>query len=302
MDWSPLSNKIAIGLSNSVYIWDNFTQRASFLFEFGKYQDLCSLKWSPSGDHLALGMGSGEIKLWDVSVNQFQSSLQSPSRVGCLDWGQNGLFSGSNHSGVQMFDARSNQQTGQFIGHTKQVLNVKCGLFQQPLVLSGGNDSQVLLFDHRKQSQPVFQKSHEGPIRAIDWSPHKKNQFASGGGSSDQMLKIWDISKRVLNNQILVGSQVCDLKFSELDNEIVIGRGDDSISVYNSRNLKKVGNLEGHSGRVLSLGFSADATELVSVSPDNTMCFWEYSRLTRPRSKGNPQKLRFSDLLASNVE
>ena len=289
LHWNSSNNKIAIGLSNSVYIWDSETGAADLLCEFFEYEELCSLRWNQDGSQLAFGMGSGEIKLWDIQKNEsVQSVVGHVSRVGCLDWTHKGLFSGSRDKNVQMVDPRIQDFYAlQFAGHSRQVLNVRCANFDQPFVLSCGNDSKVKVFDLRNETASIFSEAHEGPVRAIDWSPIKKNQFASGGGSTDKMLKLWDLNKKKLKDQVFTGAQICDLKFGKLDKEIFVGLGEErnSVEVFSLNSLHKVGRLKGHSLRVLNLEISPDHTELVSVSGDETMRFWKVSQLTRQRSK-----------------
>jgi cell division cycle 20-like protein 1 (cofactor of APC complex) len=289
LHWSSTENKIAIGLSNSVYIWDALTRSASLLCEFFEYEELCSLRWSPRGDQLAFGMGSGEIKLWDIQKNEnIQSMSGHSSRVSTLDWTSSTLFSGSKDKTIQMIDPRIDDFSAkEFSGHSRQILNIKSAPLDEPYILSGGNDSKVMVFDTRKEQTSIFKETHEGPVRALGWSTHKKGQFASGGGSTDMMLKKWDLQRNKLLDQVHVGAQICDLQWSELEKEIVVSLGGDSNSVdfYTSKDLQKVGKLKGHTMRVLNVDFSPDGTQLVSVSPDETMRFWEVNEVVRQRSK-----------------
>jgi cell division cycle 20-like protein 1 (cofactor of APC complex) len=289
LHWSPSANKIAIGLSNSVYLWDALTRSASLLTEFFEYEELCSLRWSPNGDQLAFGMGSGEIKLWDVKQNESIQSISGHScRVSALDWNKDSLFSGSKDKNIQMIDPRCEDFCGkEFQGHSRQVLNVKAAPMGQPFILSSGNDSKVLVFDQRKEEASIFKGLHEGPVRGIDWSLHKKGHFASGGGSTDMMLKKWDLGRNKMIDQVHVGAQICDVKYSDLENEIVVALGGESNSVdfFTSKSLQKVGKLKGHTMRVLNIDFSPDGTQLVSISPDETMRFWEVNEIIRQRSK-----------------
>lgn len=289
LHWSPVADKIAIGLSNSVYLWDALTRSASLLCEFYEYEELCSLKWSPEGDRLAFGMGSGEVKLWDLEKNKGIQSISShSSRVSTLDWVPGSLFSGSKDKTIQMLDPRCDDfPTKEFTGHSKQILNVKCAPLGQPLLLSAGNDARVMVYDHRKEEESIFKGTHEGPVRGIAWSTHKKGEFSSGGGSTDMMVKKWNVNRRKMMDQVHVGAQVCDLKYSELEKEIVVSLGGEanSLDFYTSKDFQKVGKLKGHTKRVLNFDFSPDGTQLVSVSPDETMRFWEVNKIVRQRSK-----------------
>ena len=288
LHWSPTNNMVAIGLSNSVYIWDAQKKKANLLCEFFEYEELCSLRWDQDGKFFAFGMGSGEIKIWDFKKNQSVQSLSGhTSRVGAIDW-SDCIFSGSKDKTVQMIDRREGDSpTKEFLGHSKQVLNVRKSPNNHPYILSGGNDNKALVYDIRKEKNYLFKATHEGPVRAIDWSSRRKGVFATGGGSSDMIVKLWNLNHQKKIDEVMTGAQVCDVKFSPLEKEIVVSLGGEANTVefFKEKNLQKVGSLRGHSARVLNIDFSPDMTDLVSISPDETMRFWEVNDLIRQRSK-----------------
>ena len=295
LHWSPVNNMVAIGLSNSVYLWDAHLKKATLLCTFFEYEELCSLRWGPNGNYIAFGMDSGEIKIWDLKKNKYiQSIFGHSGRVGTLDW-KDCIFSGSKDRSVQMTDPRIGElPLAKFKGHSKQVLNVKQSPNNYPYILSGGNDNKVLVFDLRKEEINLFKATHKGPVRAIDWSSQRKGIFASGGGSADMTVKLWNLNEQRKINEVKTGAQVCDLKFSSIENEIVVSLGGefDSIEFYHEKDLRKVGSLKGHSDRVLNIDFSPNMTELVSVSPDETMRFWEINNLVNTKRK--PLNMVFS--------
>lgn len=285
--WSPVNNKIAVGLSNIIYIWDADEKKASQLCKFFDYEELCSLKWSPNGKQLAFGMDTGEIKIWDITKNQSISSLPSHyDRVSCLDW-KNDLVSGSKDKAILISDPRDTSILKTFEAHTKQILNVSEANHNQPYILSGGNDSRAFVFDKRKENSYTMKVVHQGPVRAIGWNTKKKNIFATGGGSTDQMLKLWNLQKQKMVDEVCTNAQICDLIFSENENEIVTALGGDSnkVNFYSEKGLSKIGSLKGHKMRVLNIQFSPDNSQLVSISPDETMRFWEVNDIVRQRSK-----------------
>lgn len=40
---------------------------------------------------------------------------------------------------------------------------------------------------------PLMKKSKKAAIKAIDWSPYKRGVLASGSGTIDRKLSIWNI-------------------------------------------------------------------------------------------------------------
>lgn len=299
MDWCPKKNRIAIGLSNMVYLWDAETRRASQLCEFYEHEELCSLVWSACGKRLAFGMESGEVKIWDVKSNQAMRNLNDhDAKVGVVKWHENNLFSGSKDKQIKWRDPRQPSSTlRELKTHTRQVLNVAHSPFGVPHLLSSGNDSKLFVHDLRNTESPIFQGGHDGPIRGIDWNPHRKGIFASGGGSTDKTLKRWNVNTRKLCDQVFTSGQICDLRYSRLEKEIFVGQGGDSnsITVWADKNLQKLGALKGHKMRVLNLEMSPDGTCLASLSPDETLRFWKIGEIGRKRSKtANPPLPKFS--------
>ena len=279
LDWNPQTNKIAVGLSDSVYLWDHRSKKSEFLHEFRVQEELCSLKWDPSGSQLAFGMSSGQVQIWDVHRKCLVSDFWTHDlRIGALDWTRNGLFSGSKDTQIRFFDPRSIKATAlEFQCHSHQILNLKASPRDGLNLLSCGNDSQVFVTDLRRHESPIFRGLHEGPVRAIDWSPFERGRFASGGGSTDRMLKIWGLSQGQLIDEVCPGSQVCDIKYGPKNSRIYVGLGDHlfAIDAFDSKSLRKVGKMSGHSGRILNLQTSPKGNQIVSASPDETLRFWD---------------------------
>lgn len=67
--------------------------------------------------------------------------------------------------------------------------------------------------------------SHKAAVRAIDWSPHHRGRIATGGGTADQILKIWDTQTNNLIKEKNTESQICCLKYSKIENEIITSHG-----------------------------------------------------------------------------
>jgi WD40 repeat protein len=282
LHWSREANKIAIGLDNALYIWDHENHNSVFLTEFDSDEELCSLRWNPQGTELALGMSSGEIKVWDVMSNSLASCMMAhDARVGCLEWTHEGLFSGSKDTCIQLVDVRkSNPLAMQFRSHHRQILNLQASPFGLPYLLSSSNDSCINVTDFRSPEFLVFSEKHQSPARAIGWSPLVRGQFASGGGSADQMLKVWDLFSCEKIDEVFAGAQICDLKFGGNAEEIYLGLGGglNVVDVFEVGNLNKIGSLKGHEKRVLNLEMSPDGKEVVSISPDETMRFWDLGK------------------------
>ncbi|KAF3653155.1 putative growth-regulating factor 4-like [Capsicum annuum] len=84
------SNVIAIGLGNSVYLWDAFDGSTTELLTVGDdFGPVTSVSWSPDGRHLAVALNNSHVQLWDTlqGSSQLLRTLRGHRlRVASLDW------------------------------------------------------------------------------------------------------------------------------------------------------------------------------------------------------------------------
>jgi WD40 repeat protein len=77
LDWSS-RNTLAIALSNTVYLWNAAFGTIHELMEAGGEGSddyVTSVSWAGDGKHLAVGLGSSEVQLWDCEANKQVTSL-----------------------------------------------------------------------------------------------------------------------------------------------------------------------------------------------------------------------------------
>jgi cell division cycle 20, cofactor of APC complex len=156
MDWSS-RNILAVGLENTVYIWNGDTGQ---VHEFCKTKDddtISSLKWASDGSFLAVGTGTGDAQIWDLdSTSKIRSMRGHTARVGVLSWDQHILSSGCRDGSIWNHDVRIAQhKVAELNGHQSEV----CGLAWRPdgnMLASGGNDNQVQIWDARSSLPKVI--------------------------------------------------------------------------------------------------------------------------------------------------
>ena len=97
-------------------------------------------------------------------------------------------------------------------------------------------------------------------VKALAWSPYKNSLLATGGGSTDKTIKLWNTLDMKCTKSIETGSQVCNMVFSNSSDELVSTHGYslNSIAVWKVKNMQKIATLQGHSYRVLYLAKSPD--------------------------------------------
>lgn len=64
---------------------------------------------------------------------------------------------------------------------------------------SGANDNIMMVWDVKNLSQPAMvTNEHQAAVKALAWSPHKRNLLATGGGTADRTIKLWNTQTRQL--------------------------------------------------------------------------------------------------------
>ena len=277
LDWSSL-NFIAIGLENAVYIWSACNSKVNKLCELpDNNQLICSLAWSPQGNHLSVGNTDGQIQIYDINKNKLLKTIAAHTgRVGSLAWNGYLLGSGSRDRSVMVRDLRDpNNVVSNFTGHKQEI----CGLrwsFDEQFLSSGGNDNKLFIWSLKTGGEMARFSQHNAAVKALGWSPHQYNILASGGGTADRTIRYWNMHTLSQQDCIDTGSQVCNLMFSKTSNEIISTHGYslNQIIVWKYPSLKKVTTLTGHTSRVLYLSMSPCGQNVVTGAGDETLRFW----------------------------
>ncbi|ORZ41330.1 WD40-repeat-containing domain protein [Catenaria anguillulae PL171] len=304
LDWS-YRNVIAVGLGSAVYMWDAATSAVTLLTDLAPLDSVASVKWNGNGKYLAVGTSKGLVQLWDVEkkvmVREFGQGHHD-QRVGVLCWSRDRLLSGSKDHRIFEWDHRAPGTPALSLNdHRGEVTAIQWAVDNQYLA-SGGNDNRLLVWDPRRvgllrnsstaasntspgsraSNGPLYTMTdHTAAVRAVAWSPHNPGVLASGGGTNDKTIRLWNLrsSQPTRAFQMAnVGSQVCTLAWSRTTpGELVSTHGfnGNAIVVWDSRNLAPLATLSGHSSRVLYMSMSPDGTSIVTGSGDESLRLWK---------------------------
>lgn len=134
---------------------------------------------------------------------------------------------------------------------------------------------------------------HKAAVKAMAWSPHKRGVLATGGGTADRRLKIWNVNTSIKMSDIDSGSQICNMVWSKNTNELVTSHGYSkyNLTLWDCNSMDPIAILKGHSFRVLHLTLSNDGTTVVSGAGDETLRYWKL--FDKPKAKVQPNSLIF---------
>ncbi|KAI1119203.1 WD40 repeat-like protein [Nemania sp. NC0429] len=278
LDWSS-GNQVAIGLERTVYVWSADEGSVNTLLETTPDTYVSSVKWSGDGAYVSVGLGTGEVQIWDVAEGaKIRSMFGHDTRVGVMGWNKHLLSTGARSGLVFNHDVRvAEHKVAELVSHTSEV----CGLEWRSdgaQLATGGNDNLVSIWDARSLAVPKFTKTnHKAAIKALAWCPWNMNLLATGGGSHDRHIHFWNTTSGARVNSIDTGSQVTSLRWSTSYREIVSSSGfpDNSLSIWSYPTLVRNVEIPAHESRVLHSCLSPDGQMLATAAADESLKFWK---------------------------
>ena len=244
---------------------------------------------------IAVGDSTSAVKIYDIEkCSEIRTLKTHNDRVSSLAWNGYVLSTGSRDSSIVQHDMRIKDYFVKYCGHEQEV----CGLKWNPegtMLASGGNDNKVCLWEMTNSSPFKVLTDHKAAVKALAWCPWKRNLLATGGGSADKQLKLWDSSTGICLNSIDTGSQVCAIEWNKHEKEILSAHGyvQNQLSLWRFSDMKKIMDFNGHSARVLNLAQNPEGSTVVSASADETLRFWpvfESSIVKTCFSQESPQR------------
>ncbi|KAL6619986.1 hypothetical protein ACP70R_035125 [Stipagrostis hirtigluma subsp. patula] len=287
LDWGS-SNVLSIALGNTVHLWDAASNggSASELVTIDEdHGPVTSVSWAPDGRHIAVGLNSSDVQLWDAGSGRLRRTLRGVhgARVGSLAWNNSILTTGGMDGKIVNNDVRVRNHVVQtYQGHEQEVCGLKWSGSGQQLA-SGGDDDLLHIWDAAMASsaQPAGRtqwlhrlEDHFGAVKALAWCPFQSNVLASGGG--DCCITFWNTHTGARLDSVDAGSQVCALLWNKHDRDLLSSHGfaQNQLTLWKYPSMVKMADLNGHTSRVLSMAQSPDGYTVASAAADETLQFW----------------------------
>ncbi|XP_003746111.1 cell division cycle 20.3, cofactor of APC complex [Galendromus occidentalis] len=280
LDWG-VRNVVAVALGGNLFLWNAQTGTIEHLIELPNQQDCISaVRFCQDGFYIAVGLSTNAVELWDIEGKRLLRTLNGhTNRVGSISWNNHVCSSGARSGVIMHSDVRvPEHQQGTVNAHMEEI----CGLEWSPdgkYLASGGNDNQLHFWPQQISGRvrPVHSfNDHMAGIKAISWCPFQKGVVATGGGTADRCIRIWNVSSGSMLSCTDTKSQVCGLLWSEQYKELVSAHGYSNyeLNIWKYAGMRKVGELRGHSSRILNVALSPDGTTVMSASADETLRSW----------------------------
>lgn len=239
--------------------------------------DTIALKFSGDGGSLVVGSSLGPVRLIDFERDEVTSVWEFHKSCFCVDISKTRVISGHEDGVVGISDIRSAEIIKKMQAHSGMTCAVVFDLSGERFASSGAGCACV--WDMRKLESPICSfRGHCSEVRAVGFSPTAKNRIATGGGTQDKHVKIWDCENGQELAAANVGSQICNLFWNGEKNEIITTEGfhDRTITLWDASELKIVGSISGHKDRVLYCAMSPNMVSAVTLTEKDGLQFWNF--------------------------
>ncbi|KAH7929258.1 WD40 repeat-like protein [Leucogyrophana mollusca] len=302
LSWSS-QNVLAVALAESTYIWRADTGSVSNLGEAPEGSYVSSVDFSNDGAYLGVGLGTGEVELWDVEAGQKLRTMGGhQGQVAVLSWHAHVLSSGCGDGSVWHHDVRvPRHKVMELLGHTGEVCGLKWRADGE-LLASGGNDNVVNIWDGRvpeavggdgaaRGTAKWTKRNHTAAVKAIAWCPWQPSLLASGGGTNDATIHIWNSSTGARLHSLKTPSQVTSILWSPHRKELASTHGypTNALMVHAYPSLERVAEIrDAHDSRVLFSAVGPGGDVVCTGAGDENLKFWRIWEGAGAKKKGVP--------------
>ncbi|KAJ3492031.1 hypothetical protein NLI96_g336 [Meripilus lineatus] len=286
ISWS-CGNILAVALAENTYIWRADTGDVTHLGEVqGEEQYVSSVDFSNDGQFLGVGVSSGDVELWDIETQTKLRTMGGHScQVACLSWNSHVLSSGCGDGSIWHHDVRvAKHKVGELLGHQGEV----CGLKWRSdgeLLASGGNDNVVNVWDGRvgdvasgsRGAARWTKRNHTAAVKAIGWCPWQTSLLASGGGTSDATVHIWNTTTGARLHSLVTPSQVTSVQWSPHRKEFLTTHGypTNAVMIHSYPSMERVAEIrDAHDSRVLWSALGPAGDVVCTGAGDENLKFW----------------------------
>ncbi|TCD65263.1 ubiquitin-protein transferase activating protein [Steccherinum ochraceum] len=313
LSWS-CQNLLAVALAESSYVWRADSGEVVQLGEAPEGTYISAVDFANDGNFLGVGIGSGEVELWDVETQKkLRTMAGHSSQVACLSWNQHILSSGCGDGSIWHHDVRvARHKVGELLGHQGEVCGLKWRTDGE-LLASGGNDNVVNVWDGRvgdvgaAGSRGVAKwtkRNHTAAVKAIAWCPWQPSLLASGGGTNDATVHIWNTTTGARLHSLTTPSQVTSIQWSPHRKEFLTTHGypTNALMIHSYPSMERVVEIrDAHDSRVLWSTLSPAGDVVCTGAGDENLKFWRVWEVPKVKKGKDGKEASSRSSTSSNI-
>jgi len=285
------------GEGGLVAFWNPVTRERLFSLPVD-IRTAMSLQFSPDGDTLAIGGGTGQvprqspgsIEIWNWKRRTRLRTLEpGKSQVACVAYTADGQrLACSNYEGViHIWDLTNADDEPDVTIHQPDKLTYSIQFSPDRGTLAAGswNDgARVIRFWDTRTAKETHTVEVSGQVRGLAYSPDGKF-LAAGAMNEKGSVNLIDLASGGVRTLPSENCVVEALAFSSDGRKLIVGNWKGSIQVFDLPSGELSATLKGHSSVVCGLTLSPDGKTLASCSHDRTIKFWDFAAAHPPETR-----------------
>ncbi|PBK72574.1 WD40 repeat-like protein [Armillaria solidipes] len=304
ISWS-CQNTVAVALGPATYIWNGDTGSIILISEAADGLYPSSVEMSNDGAFLGIGLCNGDVELFDAETAQKLRTMSGhQGQVATLSWNEHILTSGCADGSIWHHDVRvPRHKVMELLGHTGEV----CGLTWRSdgeLLASGGNDNVVNIWDGRlgdvgenaQGKAKWVKRNHTAAVKALAWCPWQPSLLASGGGTNDASINVWNVNTGARVHTTKTPAQISTIQWAPHKKEILTTHGypTNAIMLHAYPSMERVAEIrDSHESRVLFSCVSPAGDLVLTGGGDESLKFWRIWEV--PSASGKKKRMAYDD-------